>query len=541
VVSGTVTPDTYVVDSGEPIDVTVAEKTVRMERDPNSGETVERPVAPDRRDRRVLNDEEVKRLALLGERIESHYGAPQDVEWAMVDGTVYLLQSRPITTLADGEESAEASEPETAPGEPLVQGLSGSPGSGTGSVRVFDETADMDPVDSGDVLVTTMTAPDMVPAIRRASALVTDEGGMTSHAAIVARELAVPAVLGTGDATATLTDGQRVTVDGDQGVVRAADAVADDANETDATKAPEPAAGPIQPPTATEIKVNVSLPSAAERAASTGADGVGLLRTEHMILSIGATPSRYIAEHGEAEYVEELVDGLRRVADAFYPKPVRVRTLDAPTDEFRELEGGADEPEEHNPMLGYRGIRRSLDEPDTFELELEEFNRLFEAGYSNVEIMFPLVNDAADLAAIQERMRAVGLDPDAVSWGVMIETPAAALSIEELIEAPIDFVSFGTNDLTQYTLAVDRNNEAVAERYDDTHPAVMGLIEDVIAVCAETDVRTGICGEAASDPAMLERLVEAGIDSVSPNIDAVEEVRRQVQRVEQQLLLDAAR
>jgi pyruvate,water dikinase len=541
VVSGAVTPDTYVVDSGEPIDVTVATKTVRFERDPDTGETVERPVDPDRRDRRVLSDEEVKRLSLLGQRIESHYGAPQDVEWAMEDGTVYLLQSRPITTIEAATTTDTATDDSGPdPGDVLLDGLSGSPGSGTGAVRILEDSTETERVEEGDVIAASMTSPDMVPAIRRASALVTDEGGMTSHAAIVARELGVPAVLGTGEATAVLSPGDVISVDGDQGVVRAGGDETDADESATAAGEPTPSA-PQRPTTATEIKVNVSLPSAAERAAATGADGVGLLRTEHMILSIGATPSRYIANHGEEAYVDELVEGLRRVADAFYPRPVRVRTLDAPTDEFRELEGGSDEPIEHNPMLGYRGIRRSLDEPAVFDLELSAFKRLYDAGYTNVEIMFPLVNDRQDLVAVQERLRAVALDPETISWGAMIETPAAALSIEDLVEEPIDFVSFGTNDLTQYTLAVDRNNEAVADRYDATHPAILGLIEDVIATCNEADVNTSICGEAASQPEMVERLVAAGIDSLSPNIDAVADVRHRVQRVEQQLLLDAVR
>jgi pyruvate,water dikinase len=544
VVSGAVTPDTYVVDAGKPIDVTVAEKTISFERDPETGETVERPVAPERRDRRVLSDEEVKRLSLLGERIEDHYGAPQDVEWAMEDGTVYLLQSRPITTR---QEKSQAATPTTTTGsgseEVRVDGLSGSPGTGIGAVRILDDSAETSRVESGDVLVASMTSPDMVPAIRRASALVTDEGGMTSHAAIVARELGVPAVLGTGEATTVLSDGEIVSVNGDQGVVRdgSSERSEEPVRDDQAVGQGDRQLQSGYTPTATEIKVNVSLPSAADRAAATGADGVGLLRTEHMILSIGATPSRYIAKHGEDAYTDELVDGIRRVADAFYPRPVRVRTLDAPTDEFRELEGGADEPREHNPMLGYRGIRRSLEEAAIFELELSAFRRLYDAGYSNVEIMFPLVNDGRDVEAIQQHLRAVDLDPESVAWGVMIETPAAALSIEELLEAPIDFVSFGTNDLTQYTLAVDRNNEAVADRYDSTHPAVLRLLEDVIAHCNDEGVRTGICGEAASDPEMVERLVSEGIDSLSPNIDAVDAVRERVQRIEQQLILDAVR
>jgi pyruvate,water dikinase len=293
--------------------------------------------------------------------------------------------------------------------------------------------------------------------------------------------------------------------------------------------------------TATEVKVNVSIPAAAERAAATGADGVGLLRTEHMVLSTGKTPERYVADHGSDAYVDELVAGIRTVADAFYPRPVRVRTLDAPTDEFRQLEGGGDEPTEHNPMLGYRGIRRSLNEPEQFALELAAFRKLYELGYDNVEIMFPLVNDAEDVLAAKAAMTEAGLDPAKRRWGVMIETPASALSIESICETGIDFASFGTNDLTQYTLAVDRNNERVSDRYDELHPAILELLRETVATCRERDVATSICGQAASRPAMVRELVEAGITSVSPNIDAVADVQHEAKRVEQRLLLDTVR
>jgi pyruvate,water dikinase len=293
--------------------------------------------------------------------------------------------------------------------------------------------------------------------------------------------------------------------------------------------------------TATEVKVNVSIPSAAERAAATGADGVGLLRLEHMILSLGKTPERYIADHGEEAYVDRIVDGVRGVADEFYPRPVRVRTLDAPTDEFRQLEGGEDEPSEHNPMLGYRGIRRSLDRPEVFEHELVAFKELFEMGYDNVEVMFPLVNDASDVRGARRLMEQVGIDTDKRSWGVMIETPASALQVEEMAHVGIDFASFGTNDLTQYTLAVDRNNEQVADRYDAFHPAVRQLIGRTIEVCREHDVATSICGQAGSQTDMVRYLVNEGITSISANIDAVRDVQHEVKRVEQKLLLDSVR
>jgi pyruvate,water dikinase len=293
--------------------------------------------------------------------------------------------------------------------------------------------------------------------------------------------------------------------------------------------------------TATEVKVNVSIPDAAERAAATGADGVGLLRMEHMILSLGKTPERYIADQGVEDYVDQIVDGIRGVADEFYPRPVRVRTLDAPTDEFRQLEGGDDEPREHNPMLGYRGIRRSLDRPDVFAHELEAFKRLFALGYDNVEIMLPLVNDAEDVLGAKRLMEEAGIDTEKRSWGVMVETPASALCVEEMADAGIDFASFGTNDLTQYTLAVDRNNEQVADRYDAFHPAVRDLISRTIEVCREEGVATSICGQAGSDTDMVRFLVREGVTSISANIDAVRDVQHEVKRVEQKLLLDSVR
>ncbi|MFB6227782.1 MAG: putative PEP-binding protein, partial [Halobacteriales archaeon] len=389
----------------------------------------------------------------------------------------------------------------------------------------------------------------MVPAMKRAAALVTDEGGLTSHAAIVSRELGVPAVTGTGDATESLDRGQPIEVDGERGTVTEASEEPEPETTSRSEDAPAPGAVPAtggdhagaKPMTATEVKVNVSLPSAAERAASTGADGVGLLRMEHMVLEMGKTPATYIDDHGTDAYVDELVAGIRTVADAFYPRPVRVRTLDAPTDEFRSLEGGDDEPVEPNPMLGFRGSRRSLAEPDVFEHELSAFRKLAGVGYDNVEVMFPLVNDANDVTSLVEAMEAAGLDPDRQSWGVMIETPAAALSMDGLIDAGIDFASFGTNDLTQYTLAVDRNNERVADHYEATHPAVLELMGTVIEAGRTADVRTSICGEAASDPEMVRALVREGITSISANIDAVGDVQREVKRVEQRLLLDSIR
>jgi len=601
VVSGAVSPDKYVVDreTGAVTEATVATKKVMFVRDAETGETVERAVPDDRRDERVLSEADLAELVDLGEAVESHYSTPQDVEWAIAGDDLYLLQSRPITTIdgdgapgaddvvetndavagvttgvADGGSDTGAGssgetggtsangsggvtgDAETADAEATgvgtrdaettatdgddvaVTGLGASPGTAAGPVRLVSKLDHLDKVEEGDLIVAEMTTPDMVPAMKRAAGIVTDEGGMTSHAAIVSRELGVPAVVGTQQASDRLRDGQPVTIDGDTGTVSRGEADADD--ERDPVEEVRPQA-PVKPMTATEVKVNVSIPDAAERAAATGADGVGLLRIEHMILSTNKTPERYVEDHGADAYVSEIVDGVRRVAEAFYPRPVRVRTLDAPTDEFRQLDGGADEPAEHNPMLGYRGIRRSLDRPDLFAHELAAIRRLYDLGYDNVELMFPLVNDAEDVRRVRSLVEDAGIDPEKRTWGVMVETPAAALSVDEMADAGIDFVSFGTNDLTQYVLAVDRNNERVADRFDELHPAVLELLGDVVETCRERDVATSICGQAASKPAMVDHLVEAGITSISANIDAVRDVQHEVKRVEQKLLLDSVR
>ena len=565
VVSGSVSPDNYVVDreTATVDEVTVADKKLLMEKDSETGETVEREVPAEKREERVLTDGEIERLVELGRQVEDHYGNPQDVEWAIYDGEVYMLQSRPITTIADAsgstgsspsgqEREAVANGGVDAGGsgshagagtadddEVLLRGLGASPGIVSGEVRIVTKLDHLDQVAEGDIIVTEMTMPDMVPAMKRAVGIVTDEGGMTSHAAIVSRELGVPAVVGTGSATSALSDGQVVTIDGDKGTIREGRATKEE-EEYEPVEAVRPET-PVKPMTATEVKVNVSIPEAAERAAATGADGVGLLRIEHMVLSLGVTPEKYIADNGADAYVEELVDGIREVAEEFYPRPVRARTLDAPTDEFRELEGGGSEPDEHNPMMGWRGIRRSLDKTDVFRQELTAFKRLYEMGYDNVELMLPLVNDASDVEAAKGHMEAVGIDPAKRRWGVMIETPASALAIEELAECGIDFASFGTNDLTQYTLAVDRNNSNVADRFDELHPTVLTLIGDVIETCRELDVDTSICGQAGSKPEMVDFLVEEGVTSISANIDAVRDVQHEVKRTEQKLILDDVR
>jgi len=536
VVSGDVTPDNYQVDktNNEIINVTISDKKVMYTND-ESGTSVKVDVPEDMRNERVLSDEELIELTEMGKRVQAHYGEPMDTEWAFERDNLFLLQARPITTL-DGDAPA-ADDDAGVDGEVLVRGLGASPGIATGNVKIVLDIDELDKIEEGDVMVTTMTTPDMVPAMRRASGIVTDEGGVTCHASIISRELGIPCVVGTGDATKTLKENTGVTLDGKKGLVFEGIKKV----EAEAPQATTVAAeAPIL--TVTEVKANVSMPEAAERAAATGADGVGLLRTEHLMLTAGIHPGKFIADGKEDELINTIAENVQIVADAFYPKPVWYRTLDAPTDEFITLEGGENEPEEHNPMLGWRGIRRELDQPEILKCEFKAIKKLHEKGYTNIGIMIPLSQSPSELIQAKALCSEVGLEPHKdVDFGMMVEIPAAALTIEDYLAIGVDFVSLGTNDLTQYTLAVDRNNEFVAKHYTEEHPAVMKLIERTIKKCAEAGVTCSICGQAGSVPHIVEKLVKFGITSVSSNADAVAEVRKTVARAEQKIILEAAR
>ncbi|MDP2797174.1 MAG: phosphoenolpyruvate synthase [Methanoregula sp.] len=539
VVSGSVSPDKYVFDqrTEKVTDALISNKKVEIIADGEHGTKLV-DVAPARQDAQVLSDAEVAKLGMYGKIAENHYGIPQDVEWGIVKGTVYILQSRPITTIGSKKENKSMSG-QKSEAKIILKGQGAAPGIASGKVVVIHDVKDTGSVREGDILVTKMTNPDMVPAMRKVAAIITDEGGLTCHAAIVSRELGTPAIVGTKTATKVLMNGQLITVDGEKGLIY--EGLLPQA-------APAPSGAPQRLVaqsssiiTATSVKVNVSIPEAAARAAATGADGVGLLRIEHLILGLNKTPGWFIANNKEDEFVKELHDGIKIVMDAFPGKPVWVRTLDAPTDEFRNMQGGESEPHEHNPMLGWRGIRRDLQSPDQFRMQVEAFKRLWKEGYENLGIMFPMVSHPDQFVAAKEMMRACGVDVENVSLGIMIEIPSSAIMIEEFLRCGIKFASFGTNDLVQYTLAIDRNNENVADMYQPHHPAVLHLIHTSIQQCRAYNVECSICGQAGSDPKMATWLVEHGISSISANIDAIAKIREAVARTEKRIILEAAR
>jgi len=515
-VQGEVEPDRYIVDkdTGEILEKIIGKKATQRIRDPAIGVTIKRNVPQEKTGVQVLNDKEIVALAAYCKKVENHYNFPEDIEWAMEKGRIYLVQTRAVTTL-------EEKESEEVKGTPILEGYGASPGVASGTVKIVHDINELDKIEKGNVLVTKMTNPDFVVAMEKSTAIVTDEGGTTCHAAIVSRELGIPCIVATKTATQTLKEGQEITVDATHGKVYEGE-----------IKIKEEKVEKVKVKTKVKVKVNVAFPQTAEKAKH--ADGVGLLRVEHMLTETGMHPIEYIRENKQEELIKILVDGIGKVAEIFHPKPVWVRSLDARTDEFRNMKGGEKEPQEDNPMLGWHGIRRSLDEPEIIKSEFKAIKQLHEKGLDNVGIMLPFVFDVSELKKAKEIAKEVGL-PEKISFGIMIEVPSAALTIEEFCEEGIDFISFGSNDLTQTTLGIDRNNEMLIKLFNEMHGSMKFLFKHVIEVCKKYGVESSICGEVPSNRRdAVEFLVKAEIDSLSVNIDAIDKVREWVSEIESQ-------
>jgi len=583
IVEGKVTPDQYILNKEilRVVERRVARKLKGLFYDPIKKENVEIKIPESEEDLEKLkekhphianiilshgirpetpslSDEELKILGELGKIAEKHFGTYVDMEWAIDSDlkgrdAIFVTQARPVTVIGSksSEKEEKKKEKETL-GRVLIKGVPASPGIASGKVKVVLSIEDATKkIERGDILVTKMTDPDWVPYMKISSAIVTDEGGLTAHAAIVARELGIPAVVGTNDATKILKDGMVVTVDGSRGIVLSGKI----------EKPKEKEEGPINitllktfsdlyPIAATKIYMNLGHPDEIEKYKHLPFDGIGLMRIEFIISSqIGHHPM-YLIEQGRGMFfVEKLAEGIAKVASIVHPRPVIVRFSDFKSNEYRKLKGGEkfELLNERNPMIGWRGVSRYIHpnyEP-AFRLEIRAIKKVRdEWGLKNVWVMFPFVRTIWELRRALKIMEEEGLErnKDFKVW-IMVEVPSVVLLADEFAKL-VDGFSIGSNDLTQLILGVDRDSSFLYKMgyFDERDPAVLNAMGLIIDAAHRNGITVSICGQAPSVyPEVVEFLVRKGIDSISVNPDAVISTRRLVASIEKKILLESIR
>jgi pyruvate,water dikinase len=487
-------------------------------------------------------------VAKIALSLDKHYFFPQDCEFAIdKKRKIFFVQTRPITTisLTKGiDTQAEIKEMKNIESEiedkkEILTGLSASPGIGWGEVVLIDSKKEINKAKLGSVLVTTMTTPDFVPAMKKVSAIVTDSGGLTSHAAIVSRELGVPCIVGTGNATKILKDGSVVTVDGTKGkvysggldtkkkIIMPLDNISEKFNEENIK-------------TATKLYVNLADEDLADEVGKKNVEGVGLLRAEFMIAGIGTHPKKLIADKREDYFIDKLAEGMAKFCSAFGDRPVIYRATDFKTNEYRNLKGGdLYEPKESNPMLGFRGAYRYIVDEKVFNLELEAIKKVRnKMGHKNLWLMIPFVRTPDELLNVKKIITSTGLTrTNSFKLLMMVEIPSNVILLEEFIKVGIDGVSIGSNDLTMLIMGTDRDNSEVASVFDERNPAVLWALEKIIKTCHKENITCSICGQGPSQyPDLVEKLVEYGITSISVNPDAINRTRELIYNAEKKIM-----
>lgn len=549
VVSGTVTPDEYIIDkkTKEIKEKHVASKLSMVVKKEDGVGTevvnVEDYLGKDAVEEESLTRDELNKLIEMGLKIENIYGSVQDTEWAFDKdtGEFYFLQSRPITTIGAEEKEEKLI--------PLCKGLPASPGIGRGRVKNIKNLTEISQVEEGDILVTEMTNPDMVPAMKKAKAVVTDEGGRTCHAAIVSRELQIPCIVGAKNATKVLKNGAEVTVDATRGIVYQGNVLNEEKKEEKSSATTQTVTAYNPPITATKIYMNLGEPDLANKYKDLSFDGIGLMRTEFIFTNMIGEHPMYLLKTGRGDLmIDKLSEGISKVAQAIYPRNVVVRMSDFRTNEFRGLKGGDEvEPIEQNPMIGWRGVSRyiSPEYEEGFRLECKAIKRVREEyGLHNVIVMLPFVRTPEELITVKGIMAEEGLrQSDGLKIWIMAEVPAVVFRAEEFAEL-VDGFSIGSNDLTQLVMGADRDNGVLNNMgyFDERNPSVKKALRTLIEACNKKGKTCSICGQGPSQyPELAEFLVECGITSISVNPDTVEYTRRLIASVEQKLILNKIR
>ena len=557
VVSGLVTPDEYLVDKNtlSIVDQNIAEKTVMIVDCPDGSGTRNVPVAdqlgPDMIRAQCLTAAEIMQLVQYGRKIEDLYGCYQDIEWGYDQdtGRLYILQARPVTTFkGEGKPMDKEAAGKT---KVLVRGLSASPGLGSGTVKKIKDVTEIARIEAGDVLVTVMTNPDMVPAMRKASAVVTDEGGRTCHAAIVSRELGIPCIVGAKVATEVLAEGSKVTVDATCGVVYAGEVIQEKQpgprNQAGLMSAVinEELITQLTPVTATKIYMNLGQPSLIDKYRALPFDGIGLMRTEFIFSDLVGAHPMYLVKTGQGNVlVEKMAAGISTVAQVINPRPVVVRLSDFRTNEFRGLKGGEEvEPIENNPMIGWRGVARyiSPEYEQGFRLECQAIRKVREEfGLTNVWVMLPFVRTIWELKRVKKIMASEGLvQGNNFKLWIMAEVPSVIFEAEEFAQE-VDGFSIGSNDLTQLIMGADRDSGILNRMgyFDERNRAVKRAIVILIQAAHKYDKTVSICGQGPSQyPEFASFLVQQGVDSMSVNPDTVVYTKRIVASVERKIML----
>jgi pyruvate,water dikinase len=524
--------------------------TIRAPSEGGGGFLKEIPVPENLREMPCVTENQVIALSRYALEIEKHYGKPMDIEWALDgdDNHLYTVQARPETVWSMKSGSMkEGTAPMSGEKKRLLRGLPASPGLVAGKAHVILEAKNIGEFQSGEILVTEMTSPDWGPAMRKARAIVTNSGGITCHAAIVSRELGIPCVVGTGNATTVIKTGQIITVDATHGVVYEGDILGTE--EKKQATVPVAAISTVSyAPTGTKIYMNLGEPEMIEKYKDLPFDGIGLMRIEFIIADvIGEHPLYLIEHHEEEKFIDKLASGISRVAREIYPRPLVVRFSDFKTNEYRQLKGGDKyEPQESNPMIGWRGVSRyisSIYSPG-FRLECKAIKRVREEwGLKNVHVMLPFVRTTWEVEKCLAIMKEEGIERnrDFKVW-LMAEIPSIIFMADEFSKL-CDGFSVGSNDLTQLTLGVDRDSPILPAQdpryFDERDPAVLRSIAHLIIVAHRNGATVSICGQGPSVyPELSEFLVRRGIDSVSVNPDMVNWTRKIVAGVERKVIME---
>ncbi len=555
VVSGAVNPDAFILDK-ETLEIKerrLARKTIQYLRDPSTGKTLHLDVPEEKQKEPCVSDEELNKLGSLAKIIEGHYKKAMDIEWAIdkdltFPDNMFIVQARPETVWgAKGMEKTSQDEEKNSIEDlkVVLKGLAaGKRGYGAGVAKiVFNPDEASETMKKGDVLVTDMTNPDFVPYMKMASAIVTNKGGVTSHAAIVSRELAIPCVVGTETATKELKTGKAYTVDSRNGIVY--EGILKQAKNSTSTQSNITISDPV-PVTATKIYMNLGVPEKIEDFKNMPFEGIGLMRTEFILAStIGEHPLSFIENGRSQEFIDKMAEAIATVARTIQPRPVVVRLSDFKTNEYRELKGGSKyEIVEENPMLGWRGCSRYISKwyKEAFRLECKAIKKCrSEWRLKNVWVMLPMVRTLWEAKAVLEIMKEESLERslDFKIW-FMAETPSIAIMADEFSKL-VDGFSIGSNDMTQGILMIDRDSERLGQMgyFDERNPAVKRIISHLIRVAHKNGCTVSICGEGPSNlPDFAEFLVRSGIDSISVNNDAVVATKKLVASIEQKIILE---